>query len=70
LGTAAVAADSFSFTSFDVRGAGNYFVAGINDEGKVAGNWTAADGSIVGFISRTACCTRMSPGVFRRRRAF
>ena len=48
--TAAVAAEPVSFTSFDIPGATSYFVAGINDEGLVAGSWTAADGSGIGFI--------------------
>jgi hypothetical protein len=48
--TATVAAEPVSFTSFDIPGASSYFVAGINDEGLVAGTWTAADGSSVGFI--------------------
>ena len=48
--TATVAAESVSFTSFDIPGATSYFVAGINDEGLVAGTWLAADGSDVGFI--------------------
>jgi hypothetical protein len=45
-----VAAEPVSFTSFDILGASSYFVAGINDEGLVAGTWIAADGSDVGFI--------------------
>jgi hypothetical protein len=48
--TATVAAEPVSFTSFDIPGASSYFVAGINDQGLVAGTWTAADGSSVGFI--------------------
>jgi len=48
--TATVAAEPASFTSFDIPGASSYFVAGINDQGLVAGTWTAADGSSVGFI--------------------
>ena len=48
--TAAVAAEPVAFTSFDIPGATSYFVAGINDEGLVAGSWLAADGSEVGFI--------------------
>jgi hypothetical protein len=48
--TATVAAEPVSFTSFDIPGATSYFVAGINDEGLVAGTWTTADGSTVGFI--------------------
>jgi hypothetical protein len=48
--TATVAAEPVSFTSFDIPGATSYFVAGINDEGLVTGSWTAADGSVVGFI--------------------
>src|ERR1700723_2005357 len=48
--TATVAAEPVSFTLFDIPGASSYFVAGINDEGLVAGTWTAADGSSVGFI--------------------
>jgi len=48
--TATVAAEPVSFTSFDIPGATSYFVAGINDEGLVAGSWTAADGSEIGFI--------------------
>jgi hypothetical protein len=48
--TATVAAEPVWFTSFDIPGATNYFVAGINDEGLVAGSWFAADGSEVGFI--------------------
>jgi hypothetical protein len=48
--TATVAAESVSFTSFDIPGATSYFVAGINDEGLIAGTWTTADGSSVGFI--------------------
>jgi hypothetical protein len=48
--TASVAAEPVSFTSFDIPGASSYFVAGINDEGLVAGTWIAADGSDVGFI--------------------
>jgi hypothetical protein len=48
--TTTVAADPVSFTSFDIAGASSYFVAGINDEGLVAGTWLAAGGSEVGFI--------------------
>jgi hypothetical protein len=48
--TATVAAEPVVFTSFDISGATSYFVAGINDEGLVAGSWTAADGSEIGFI--------------------
>src|SRR5277367_278147 len=48
--TATVAAEPISFTSFDISGATSYFVAGINDEGLVAGSWSAADGSEIGFI--------------------
>jgi hypothetical protein len=48
--TATVAAEPVAFTSFDIPGATSYFVAGINDEGLVAGSWSAADGSEIGFI--------------------
>jgi hypothetical protein len=48
--SAVIAAEPVSFTSFDIPGATNYFVAGINDEGLVAGSWFATDGSEVGFI--------------------
>jgi hypothetical protein len=48
--TAAFAAEPVAFTSFDIPGATDYFVAGINDEGVVAGSWFAVDGSEVGFI--------------------
>src|SRR6204780_3506675 len=48
--TATVAAEPVSFTSFDIPGATSYFLAGINDEGLVAGSWLTADGSEVGFI--------------------
>jgi hypothetical protein len=48
--TMAVAAEPVAFTSFDIPGASSYFVAGINDEGFVAGSWTTAAGSEVGFI--------------------
>jgi hypothetical protein len=48
--TATVAAEPVAFTSFEIQGATDYFVAGINDEGVVAGSWFAADGSEVGFI--------------------
>ena len=48
--TATIAAEPVAFTSFDIPGATSYFVAGINDEGLIAGTWTAADGSIVGFM--------------------
>jgi hypothetical protein len=48
--TASVAAEPVLFTSFVIPGATSYFVAGINDEGLVAGSWLAADGSEVGFI--------------------
>ena len=48
--TATIAAEPVSFTSFDIPGATSYFVAGINDEGLVAGSWSAADGSEIGFI--------------------
>ena len=48
--TATVAAEPVSFISFDIPGATGYFVAGINDEGRVAGGWFPADGSDVGFI--------------------
>jgi hypothetical protein len=48
--TATVAAEPVAFTSFDIPGATSYFVAGINDEGLVAGSWTASDGSAIGFI--------------------
>ena len=47
--TAAVAAEPVSFTSFDIPGATSYFVAGINDEGLVAGIWVNAGGSDLGF---------------------
>jgi len=48
--TATIAAEPVSFTSFDIPGATSYFVAAINDEGLVAGSWSAADGSEIGFI--------------------
>jgi hypothetical protein len=48
--TATVAAEPVAFTSFEIAGATSYFVAGINDEGLVAGSWTATDGSEIGFI--------------------
>src|SRR6202046_4075058 len=48
--TASVAAEPVSFTSFDIPGATSYFVAGLNDEGLVAGSWLSADGSTLGFI--------------------
>jgi hypothetical protein len=48
--TATVAAEPAAFTSFDISGATSYFVAGINDEGLVAGSWTTADGAAIGFI--------------------
>jgi hypothetical protein len=48
--TATIAAEPVAFTSFDIPGATSYFVAGINDEGLVAGSWTATDGSAIGFI--------------------
>jgi hypothetical protein len=48
--TATGAAEPVAFTSFDITGAASYFVAGINDEGLVAGTWIGADGSEVGFI--------------------
>jgi hypothetical protein len=48
--TATLAAEPVSFTSFDIPGATSYFVAGINDEGLIAGTWDAAGGSAVGFI--------------------
>src|SRR6202789_4146046 len=48
--TATVAAEPVAFTSFDIPGATSYFVSGINDEGLVAGSWTASDGSTIGFI--------------------
>jgi hypothetical protein len=48
--TATVAAEPVAFTSFDIPGATSYFVAGIKDEGLVAGSWNAADGSTIGFI--------------------
>jgi hypothetical protein len=48
--TATVAAEPVSFTAFDIPGATSYFVAGINDEGLIAGSWSAADGSEIGFI--------------------
>jgi hypothetical protein len=48
--TATIAAEPVSFTPFAIPGATNYFVAGVNDEGLVAGSWTAADGPEVGFI--------------------
>jgi hypothetical protein len=47
--TATAAAEPVSFTSFDIPGATSYFVAGINDEGVVAGTWVTAGGSDVGF---------------------
>ena len=50
MATETVAAEPVAFTSFDILGASSYFVAGINDEGLVAGTWIAADGSEVGFI--------------------
>jgi probable HAF family extracellular repeat protein len=52
--TATVAAEPVSFTSFDIPGATNYFVAGINDEGLIAGSWFDAGGSEVGFIRSAA----------------
>ncbi|MGO9948891.1 MAG: hypothetical protein ACLPWG_18810 [Steroidobacteraceae bacterium] len=48
--TATVAAEPVLITSFDIPGATSYFVAAVNDEGLVAGSWTAADGSAIGFI--------------------
>jgi hypothetical protein len=48
--TATGAAEPVAFTSFDIPGATSYFVAGINDEGLVAGSWDTADGSAIGFI--------------------
>jgi hypothetical protein len=48
--TTTIAAEPVSITSFDIPGATSYFVAGINDEGLVAGSWDAADGSAIGFI--------------------
>ena len=48
--TASVAAEPVAFTSFDIPGASSYFVPGINDEDLVAGSWSAADGSEIGFI--------------------
>jgi hypothetical protein len=48
--TAAIAAEPVSSISFDIPGATNYFVPGINDDGLVTGSWLAADGSEVGFI--------------------
>jgi hypothetical protein len=50
IGLGGVAAEPVSFTSFDIPGATSYFVAGINGEGLVAGSWSAADGSEIGFI--------------------
>lgn len=47
---ATIAAEAVSFTWFDIPRAISYLVAGINDEGLVAGTWIAADGSDVGFI--------------------
>src|SRR5580704_7812899 len=49
MATATVAAEPVSFASFDIPGATSYFVAGINDEGLVAGTWVTAAGSDVGF---------------------
>jgi hypothetical protein len=48
--TTTVAAEPVSFTSFDIPGATSYFVAGINDEGLIAGTWTTSNGASVGFI--------------------
>jgi hypothetical protein len=48
--TAGVAAEPISFTSFNIAGATSYFVAGIDDEGLVAGSWLTAEGSEIGFI--------------------
>jgi hypothetical protein len=48
--TATVAAEPVTFTSFEIPGATGYFVAGINDQGVVAGTWFTADGSELGFI--------------------
>jgi hypothetical protein len=62
--SAGVAAEPVSFTSFEIPGATSYFVAGINDEGLVAGTWFAADGSEVGFVRALdgRICTPLVPG--------
>ena len=44
--TTTIAAEPVSFTSFDIPGATSYFVAGINDEGLIAGTWTTSSGAI------------------------
>jgi hypothetical protein len=48
--TTTIAAEPVSFTSFGIPGATSYFVAGIEDEGLIAGTWTTSNGSSVGFI--------------------
>ena len=48
--TTTIASEPVSFTLFDIPGATSYFVAGINDEGLIAGTWTTANGASVGFI--------------------
>jgi hypothetical protein len=50
--SAVLAAQPIRFTSFDITGAANYFVPGINDKGTVVGSWDPAGGPPprLGFI--------------------
>jgi uncharacterized membrane protein len=50
--SAVLAAPPIRFTSFDIPGASNYAVAGINDKGTVVGGWTPVSNpfTLVGFI--------------------
>ena len=54
VGSAQPAAAQIPFTSFDIPGAGAYFVPGINDDGFIVGSWRAYEGPPfvpnVGFI--------------------
>ena len=48
--SARAATSPVSFDSFDVPGSIGYSVAGINDEGTIAGTWTADGVTFDGFI--------------------
>src|SRR6516165_4153848 len=54
VGSAQPAAAQIPFTSFDIPGAGSYFVPGINDRGVIVGSWRPYEGPPfvpnVGFI--------------------
>jgi hypothetical protein len=50
--SAVLAAQPIRFTSYDIPGAADYFVPGINDEGTVVGSWYPVGGAppSIGFI--------------------